>query len=194
MISCSFLTWTGSIVSKEDRLRQDNWMQAFPIAPPQKLTWEGWRGSCTPQDRWTWKDSTPWRERCSSHHREPSALTCKRSATPAPDATFSQSNVKSTNELGPSWRGGCAHQFPFPVIPILLQGHYYDFSSKIIFIYFSVIFQARSGYWVQLNCSKIRSETDPTSCQAGGVSVQTWQELVSFHFYFFTLWIFSFTF
>ena len=29
-----------------------------------------------------------------------------------------------------SWKAGCAHQFPFPVIPILLQGHYLIFQVR----------------------------------------------------------------
>ena len=49
------------------------------------------------------------------------------------------------------------------------------------------VIQARSGYTVQFDCTKIRSETGPASCQAGSGSLQTWQELVSFiNSYFFT--------
>ena len=43
--------------------------------------------------------------------------------------------------------------------------------------------QARSGYTVQFDCSKIRSETGPASRQARGGSLQTWQEPVSLKFW-----------
>ena len=178
--SFSFLMWSMSIASEEEVRPQCGWIQTFPIAPQRRQIWGGWRGSCTFRaGQWTATASIRWRGRCCFRLRDPSVPTYNRFATLEPDATSSQLNAKLTNEAGPHSMEGCAHRLSSP--PSQSQG--LKMAALLESKWF--VIQARSGYRVQFDCSKIRSETGPASRQAGGVSLQTWQEPVSFHLVYF---------